>query len=318
MSVEVSTMTNYYELEIQSFPNGMDLVRYGIGVFRTRQEAEDTATRYLSDVPGFRDYYCEYTIRESSLITDAKSVCNFTGWNEDDVGNEIDIFVSPLYADPRSAERAMKKIQAELPRKEWCLNHWTVGKCDWDEGFIRDFPDGRLAPTLKELRDSLQALIEPRTICGIEYEYSDGAYYGFPLAVAQQLFLMAVDDDFLLNGFTVRRLRDIYQIGERKGIYQTIAEREGLTNFEVPGVDISSWEGVFRSLQALGKNIIIEREYEPDFFRLGRIEKVERDHVLFRHFDADGIWMEPAPILYRDITSVTFDDRYAEILSKYV
>lgn len=311
-------MTNYYELEIQSFPNGEDRVRYGIGIFRSRLEAEDTARRYLSDIPGFKDYYCEYTIRESSLIGNAKTVCNFTGWNEDDIGNEIDIFISPLYSDPRSAERAMKKAKSESPRQDWCLNHWTVGECYWREGFTRDYPDGRLAQTLQELREGLRALIEPRNVCGIEYEYSDGAYYGFPLAVGQQLFLMAVDDDFLLNGFTVRRLRDIYQIGDRKGIYQSIAEKEGLTNFDAPKVDVTDWESVFRSLHSLGKNIIIEREYEPDFFRLGRIEKVAQDHVLFRHFDADGIWHEPAVISYRDITSVTFYDRYAGILSKYV
>lgn len=300
-------MTNYYELEIQSFPNGEDCVRYGIGVFRTRQEAEDIADRYFTDIPGFKDYYCEYTIRESALIGDPKSVFNFTGWNEDEMGNEADILVSPLYADPRSAERAMKKAQSESPRQQWCLNHWTVGECYWREGFTRDFPNGKLAPTLTELRDGLRALVEPRTVCGVEYEYSDGAYYGFPLAVGQHLFLMAVDDDFLLNGFTVRRLRDIYQIGDRKGIYQTIAEKEGLTIFEPPQVDITNWESVFRSLQSLGKNVIVEREYEPDFFRLGRIETVAQDHVLFRHFDADGVWQEPAVISYRDITSVTFE-----------
>ena len=181
-------MTNYYELEIQSFPNGEDRVQYGIGVFRSRKEAEDTAHRYLSDIPGFKDYYCEYTIRESSLIADVKSVHSFRGWNEDDAGNEIDIYISPLYSDHRSAENAMKKAQSDSPRQEWTLCHWQIGQCDWSEGFTRDYPSGKLAPTLQELRQELLALIEPRTICGIEYEYSDGAYYGFPLAVGKQLF----------------------------------------------------------------------------------------------------------------------------------
>ena len=136
--------------------------------------------------------------------------------------------------------------------------------------------------------------------------------------MGEGLFLSAVDDDFLLNGFTIRRLRDIFDLDSRKGIYQTIAEREGLTDFDVPEVDITNWQTVFTCLQKLGKHIIVEREYEPDFFRLGVIEAVGEDHAVFRHYDADGIWQEPRRIDYREITSVTFDDRYANTFSKYV
>ena len=75
---------------------------------------------------------------------------------------------------------------------------------------------------------------------------------------------------------------------------------------------------MFTSLQELGKHIIVEREYEPDFFRLGIIEAVAEDHVLLQHYDADGIWQEPARIDYREITSVTFEDRYANTFAKYV
>ena len=61
-------MSYLYELEIQSFPNGEDCERYGIGIFRTEAEAVETAERYLREVKGFRDYYCEYTIRKTELI----------------------------------------------------------------------------------------------------------------------------------------------------------------------------------------------------------------------------------------------------------
>lgn len=127
------------------------------------------------------------------------------------------------------------------------------------------------------------------------------------------------EDDFILDGFCVRRLRDIFEITDRKGFYQKIFEAEGLTGFEAPDVDISDWRGVFASLLKLGKNIIVENEYEDGFFRIGTIEAVEEDHVLLRHFDADGIWQEePMKIAYRDVTSVTFGSRYVEVFSKYV
>ena len=313
-------MAYLYELEIQSFPNGDGCERYGIGVFRSRSQAEETAQRYLREVRGFRDYYCEYTVRETELVGSGNTdiVHTWFGWNVDEDENEIDLLSGLFYDDADKAEAVMEAAKAANERQEWVLNRFQIGKCEWTEGFIRDYPSGKLAPTLAELRTGLRELIELRTMCGIEYDYSDNVQYGFPLAVGEQLFLLAIDDDFLLNGFTVRRLRDIYELGDRKGIYQAIADKEGLTRFDAPDVDLSDWKSVFTSLQKLGKHIIVEREYEPDFFRLGIIEAVTEDHVLLRHYDADGIWQEPARIDYREITSVTFDDRYANTFCKYV
>ena len=313
-------MAQLYELEIQSFPNGDGCERYGIGVFRTRQEAEDTARRYLQTVKGFKDYYCEYTVRETELIGDPATELVYTwfGWNLGEDDNEAEILSGLLYEYKDDARAALDAAKAAATRQEWSLLCWQVGKCEWAEGFDREYPSGRPAPTLAQLREELRSLIRPRTMCAIEYEYSDNRQYGFPLAVGEQLFLLAEEDDFYLNGFTVRRLRDIYELGDRKGIYQSIAEQESLTDFDAPDVGVSDWYSVFASLQGLGKHIIVEREYEPDFFRIGIIEAVEQDHAVLRHYDADGIWQEPERIDYREITSVTFDDRYSRVFSKYV
>lgn len=313
-------MAYLYELEIQSFPNGDGCERYGIGVFRSREEAEAAARRYLSEIPGFRDYYCEYTVRETALIGDpaTERVHTWFGYDRDEDENEIDILSGKLYEQEADARAALDAARNGHRRAEWDLCSWQIGRCEWAEGFDREYPSGKAAPTLSQLREGLRELIEPRTMCGIEYEYSDNVQYGFPLAVGEQLFLLALDDDFLLNGFTVRRLRDIYELGDRKGIYQAIAEQEGLTVFDVPDVDISDWQSVFAALQKMNKHVIVEREYEPGFFRLGVIEAVAEDHVVLRHYDADGVWQEPAAIDYREITSVTFDDRYAEVFSRYV
>lgn len=314
-------MALLYELELQSFPNGDECERYGIGIFRTRMEAEDTARRYLAEVKGFRDYYCEFSIRESDLVGDASSdlVHTWFGWNLDENENEVDILSGLIYTDPAEAEAALAAAKAENERQEWVLNCWEIGRCEWTEGFIRDYPSGQIAPTMQELRDSLNECREPRTLCGVEFEYSDNPVYGFPAAVGEQLFLLAEEDDFVLDGFTVRRLRDIYEFKSKKGMYQQISEAEGLTRFEAPAVDISDWRSVFLSLQKLRKNVIVENEYGDGFFRIGRIEEVAEDHVLLRHYDADGIWQEePARIEYREVTSVTFGSRYVEIFSKYV
>ena len=314
-------MKTLYRLNFRTWSNGDEEHNYAIGVFSTREEAEETAQRYLREVKGFCDYACVYEILEYPLIgkrTSTDRVWTYEGWDETENVYETNILDGPFFTSRAAAREAMRAAKAENQRNRWLVLDWTIGQCEWTEGFIRDYDNGELVPTLAELRAKLREYIQPRTMCGVEFEYRDHVMYGFPLAVGEQLFLLAEDDDFLLSGFTVRRLRDIYELGDRKGIYQTIAEKEGLTDFPAPDVDVTDWRAVFSSLQKLDKHIIIEREYEPDFFRLGVIEQVGQDHVLFRHYDADGIWQEPARILYRDITSVTFDDRYANIFSKYI
>lgn len=314
-------MAVLYELEMQSFPNGVACERYGIGIFRSRMDAEDTARRYLHEVKGFRDYYCEYTIRESEWIGEdsGELVHTWFGWNVDENENEVDILSGRIYTDPDEAEAALAAAKAENERQEWVLNCWEIGKCEWAEGFIRDYPSGRIAPTMRELRSGLTACMEPRSICAVDFFYEDDNRYFFPIAVGELLFYAAEEHDFILNGFTVRRLNDIYEMSSKKGIYQQIYEAEGLTRFDAPAVDISGWRSVFLSLQKLGKHIIVENEYEDGFFRIGRIEAVAEDHMLLRHYDADGIWQEePARIEYREVTSVTFGSRYVEVFSKYV
>lgn len=309
-----------YELEIQSYANGEECERYRIGIFRTRKDAEKTARRYLKDIPGFRDYYCEYSILEHELVGNfiAGYVHTYHGRNLDDDGNEYDIVTGLLYTSAEAAEAAMEAVRDSYDRQEWVLDRWQVGKCEWADGFRREYPDGRIAPTLPELRTRLQTLSDGRQHCGIVYEYDDGVQNGFPVAVGEQLFLMAVDEVFHLNGFTVRRLRDIHEVRQRKGLYQSIAEREGLNGFAAPDVDLTNWKSVFISLQWLDKPVIVQRKYEPEYFRLGRIESVKRDRVLIRYVDSEGIWQEPVEIPFQGITSVTFGDRYSQVFSKYV
>ena len=79
---------------------------------------------------------------------------------------------------------------------------------------------------------------------------------------------------------------------------------------------------VFSSLQKLGRNVIVEKgslDEELWEFTIGKIERVCKNKVYMRGFDADGIWdEEPTEILFSNVTSVTFGSRYVEVFSKYV
>ncbi|MBQ7295460.1 MAG: hypothetical protein IJW86_04620 [Clostridia bacterium] len=174
-----------------------------------------------------------------------------------------------------------------------------------------------------EIKDLIKSAIEPRNMCRIFFKYDTVYSYYFPLKVSEKLFLGAVEDDFILDGFSIRRFTDVEKIESKDDKCVDIIREEGiLENLDVPDIDLTDWYSVFLSLEKLDKNIIIERESldEDEYeFAIGHIEKVLKSKVLFRHFDADAIWQDELwEIPYSGITSITFLSRYVEIFSKYL
>lgn len=314
-----------YDLAICSFPNDDDREWSGIGLFASRAEAEQAAREYLTTVPGFKDYYCEAVITEVPVIGSGKAageVFRFMGWNTDVGGDETDISNSPCYVCRQDALAALEEARKTAPRQEWTLDRWVIGERAWQEGFVREYPDGRIAPTLQEIRNILLEATDPRQLVKVTFHYSDMDRYFFPLKVGTDLFLAAEEFDFLLDGFTVRRVRDVEAAAMRDGIYSRIMAAEGwLDRITVPDLDISGWKSVFNSLQQLGRNIIVEEEHlnKESHFAIGFIRAVEEDYILLQRFDADGIWDDaPIQIFFDAITSVTFDSRYINVFSKYL
>ena len=89
----------------------------------------------------------------------------------------------------------------------------------------------------------------------------------------------------------------------------------------MPQIDLTSWKTVFDSLKNMNLFLIVEHEEIDDdysFFYIGYITEVKDSFLLFRHFDADGVWYDPIEIYYREITSVTFNDRYSKTWQKYL
>ena len=102
-----------------------------------------------------------------------------------------------------------------------------------------------------------------------------------------------------------------------------ILRREGIIDtLKAPEIDISSWQTIFEGLKLMGQNIIVEKKSldEDEWeFTIGRIERVYKNFVYIRHFDADGIWQdEPYKIPYTEITNVKFESRYVTVFSKYI
>ncbi len=174
-----------------------------------------------------------------------------------------------------------------------------------------------------EIKDLIKSSIDPHKICRVFFKYDLNYRYYFVLKADDRLFLGAEEDDFILDGFSIRRYRDVVKAGIKDDKCLEIDIAEGLLDqLTVPEVDITDWKIALTSLQKLGRNIIIEKESldeEEWEYAIGKVVKVLSNKVLFRKFDADGIWDEDLlEIPYTLITSITFGSRYVEIFSKYV
>ena len=174
------------------------------------------------------------------------------------------------------------------------------------------------------IAEAIRAYEAQRKVCNLYFRYQRGYFINLiPLASSDTLFLCAQETDFLLDGFTVRRLKDVLRVKAVSNKCDDILRCEGiLDGLTVPDIDLSGWQMVFESLRRLHNNVIVEKE-TPDghdeIYVVGRIVELQPRHLLLRHFDADGVWQrEPFRIAYSALTSVTFGSRYMEIFSRYI
>lgn len=174
-----------------------------------------------------------------------------------------------------------------------------------------------------EIKAIVNRSIDQRNLCRMFFRYEVNYRYYFPLISNDKLFLGAEEDDFIIDGYSIRRYVDVTEVQIKDDKCVEILQIEGTINgIQMPNIDISNWETVFFSLRKINKNIIVEKENIKDDeceFIIGRIDRIYKKFVYVYHFDADGIWQEePYRIPYTEITSVSFGTRYVERFSKYL
>lgn len=165
--------------------------------------------------------------------------------------------------------------------------------------------------------------IEQRQLCRVKFDYDDNTWFVFPLATNEKLVLCANEEEFILNGYSIRRFRDIEKAQcEVDKIFSMVKSEGIIEQLVTPKIDMMDWQTIFTSLKEQNKNIIVENEKaeEDDHsFIIGRIIKATKTKVVMQHFDADGIWEEKFyEVPYTKITSVSFGTRYVETFSKYL
>lgn len=169
----------------------------------------------------------------------------------------------------------------------------------------------------------INSSIVQRQLCRVRFDYDDNTWFIFPLLANDKMFLCANEEEFMLNGYSIRRFKDVEKAEYQEGkIFSMIQAEKIDERISVPNIDMSDWQTIFTSLKEQDKNIIVENEKaeeNEDSFVIGRIIKATKTKVVMQHFDAEGIWEEELyEIPYSKITSVSFNTRYVDIFSKYI
>ncbi len=177
--------------------------------------------------------------------------------------------------------------------------------------------------TKAEMKEMVKNCIEQRNLLRVFFLYDENFWCYFPLVSNDKLFLGAEEDDFIIDGYSIRRFVDVSKVQVNGNMCIKILKAEGIIDsIKTPNVDITNWETVFTSLQKMNINVIVENESlneDECEFTIGKIDRVFKKCVYIYHFDAEGIWDdEPYRIPYTEITSVSFGTRYVETFSKYL
>lgn len=147
--------------------------------------------------------------------------------------------------------------------------------------------------------------------------------HGFMLGVGRDLVLVADEDDYLLNGYSVLRVGDFAEVlsADSQELQASWMREEGLLDSLVPAysVDVTDMASVFRSVRAAGLLVSVENEDPADeHFFLGRIVRVNRKSVSIVFLDAKARWWwNPSNLKYDAISRIRFGDRYSHMLGRH-
>lgn len=165
----------------------------------------------------------------------------------------------------------------------------------------------------------IQKSIAEKEICRCYFSYEPGFFYCYANAVNDRFVMGQEEDDFLLDGYFIRKISHLKKVEIRLDHCNVINQRIGVADQVVhPGVDITDWHSIFESLSGMDTFVIIE-DYIRGQLAIGVIQKVLKEKIYFKRFNAKGIWDEKElEIRYSQITGVEWGTRYDVYWKKYM
>lgn len=171
----------------------------------------------------------------------------------------------------------------------------------------------------QEKVDLISSCIGTEQFVRLYFKYDENYWYYYPLKVNEKFVLGLEEDDFLLDGFHVRKISQLVKAEIKDDLCTVINKWNGTFDKVCSSdVDITSWETIFSSPVLRGRFVIVENEIEWEFY-IGLITKAGKNKVSLLTFDADGVWADvPTEIPYSSITHLGWNTRYTENWFEYL
>jgi len=144
------------------------------------------------------------------------------------------------------------------------------------------------------------------------------------VAVSDQLSLVCQTSEFSFDGYRIVRNSDISEIStsdknDNLKFVNMIYSKEKIF-CKNPDVKIDSWLTIFDKLVKSGKAVMVECSFDDaiDYY-FGKVKSVSGNIIQLECFDGAGVLFNDIVKLNTDfVSSVTFDDRYTTLMSKYI
>lgn len=174
-----------------------------------------------------------------------------------------------------------------------------------------------------KIKEQVKSASESLKLINAYFRFDTGYYNLIPLTLNDKLFLAINEDDFIFDGYSIFRFKDLTKVKIKNDMCDKILKEEGLTsNIVIPNIDVCDWKSVFESMKEMNINIIVEKraiDEDDSEFVIGRINKIHKHLAYVWHFDADGVWQDsPIRVPFAEVTNIKFGSRYVDIISKYV
>jgi len=161
----------------------------------------------------------------------------------------------------------------------------------------------------------------------IHIEREDIDYHvleAIPIDINSKFLLFQYIYDFYFDGFKLICLDDITSIerGEIEKFHDKVVKEEEKTinAEEVSNINIKDWKSFFQSIFEIGKMIDISLEWKEKgrAFFVGKVVSVSESSLELLEVYPEGTWYkETTSISYEDITMVSFNSNFCNMLGKY-
>ncbi|NQX80484.1 MAG: hypothetical protein HRT66_00605 [Flavobacteriaceae bacterium] len=147
---------------------------------------------------------------------------------------------------------------------------------------------------------------------------------GFILDKSIDFILFQETDEFRILGYQIIPIDTIKHVRYNKNdkTVEKILKGEGLfSDVKIKyKIDLTDWKSIMNGIKNTNLTIISECEHPKlNSFCIGILKQIKRKSILIRYFNAQGVLdKENTKHKFKNITKLSFDDRYANVFSKYL